>query len=337
MATRRSLLLAGLGSLTAVAAAKPIRTQASPALQKVKIIVPLQSSFVLSYLGARDAGVFSRRGIDLEIDTRPYAGFLASLPSKAEMVGTYSGLNAIEKINQGLDWVIIGGGLTLVQDVVVRKDAPFKTVADLRGKKIGTFSLGASGFESARAAIMDASGFDVAKDAQLEQVSGPALNALLLHGQVDAMIQLSSLTMAAEAQTDKFRVLFSPNEYWKQKTGYPIVWASPLVAWRSWVDEDRARAKSFAVAVMESFRWLRKPGNLDTAAKKYGPMAAVTTPADIAEYKQWLAEKKIFMPSWSRKAVEAQWKFLDVCQRMSILSKVPPEDKYALFVGELNG
>jgi len=334
MTTRRSLLLAGAGSIAAAAAGR-MQASAAPSLKKVSVIVPLQSAFILSYMGARDAGVFSKHGIDLEIDARPYAGFLASLPSKAAMVGTYSGLNAIEKINQGLDWAIIGGGLTLVQDVIVRNDSPYKTLADLRGKKIGVFSTGASGFVSTRAAIMDASGLDVAKDASLQQVSGPALNALLARGQVDAMIQLSSLTMAAEAQPDQFRVLFSPNAYWKQKTGYPIVWASPLVAWRSWVDEDRARAQSFAAAVMESFRWLRQPDNLDAAAKKYGAMAAATKPSDVAEYKQWLGEKKIFMASWSRKAVDAQWKFLDVCQRIGVLSKVPAEDKSALFVDEL--
>lgn len=334
MTTRRSVLLAGVGSIAAVAGGRRIRVCAAP-LKKVSIIIPLQSAFVLSYMGARDAGIFSKHGIDVKIDARPYAGFLASLPSKAAMVGNYSGLNAIEKINQGLDWAIIGGGLTLVQDVIVRKDAPYKAVADLRGKKIGAFSTGASGFVSTRAAIMDASGLDIVKDASIEQVSGPALNALLLRGQVDAMIQLSSLTMAAEAQPDKFRVLFSPNEYWKQKTGYPIVWASPLVAWRSWVDEDRTRAQSFGAAVMDSFRWLRRPDNFDATVKKYGAMAAVTKPADVAEYKQWLEVEKIFMPNWSRKAVDAQWKFLEVCQRIGILSKVPAEDKCALFIDEL--
>ncbi len=335
MATRRSLLIGGLGSFTALAAGRRIRAQAAPAPQKVSVIIPQQSAFVLSYLGARDAGIFTKHGIDLEVDARPYAGFLASLPSKSSLVGNYSGINAIQKINEGLDWVVIGGGLTLVQDVIVRKDSPFKTVADLRGKKIGAFSLAASGFVSAQAAILDAYGFDIVKETKLQQISGPALNALLLRGQVDAMIQLSSLTMAAEAQPDQFRVIFSPNEYWKQKTGFPIVWASPLVAWKSWVDEDPARARNFAAAVMESFRWLRNPANLDAAVKTYGAMAAVTSPSAIAEYKEWLKSKRIFMAAWNRKAVDSQWQFLQACQRINIISKVPPEDKSALFIGEL--
>jgi ABC-type nitrate/sulfonate/bicarbonate transport system substrate-binding protein len=332
MTTRRSLLLAGLGSLTAAGLGSCLRAKADPALQNVHMVIPAESVFVLNYLGAKDAGVFAKHGIDLSADPRPFAGFLAGLPSRQCMVDTYSGIDAIQKINEGLDWVIIGGGLTVVQDVLVLKNAPYKTPADLRGKKFGTFSTGAGSFKAARAAMIDGYKLDVVKDTNLQQVAGPALTKLLENGQLDAMINISSLSLAAEAQTDKFRVLFSPNDYWKQKTGYPIVWAAPLVAWRSWVDEDPTRAKNFAAAAEASFRWLEKPENLDAAVKSHGALAGVTKPEDVAEYKTWLQSKNMFMTDWSRKAVDAQWSFLEVCQRTGILDKVPAEDKYALFV-----
>lgn len=332
MTTRRSLLLAGAGSLAAAAVGPRTIARAAPALQKVHIVIPAESVFVLNYLGAKDAGVFAKHGIDLSADPRPFAGFLAGLPSKQCMVDTYSGIDAIQKINEGIDWVIVGGGLTVVQDVLALKNSPYKTPADLRGKKFGTFSTGAGSFKAARAAMIDAYKFDAVKDAQLQQVAGPALTKLLEDGQVQAMINISSLNIAAEAQTDKFRVLFSPNDYWKQKTGYPIVWAAPTVAWRSWVEEDKTRAKNFAAAAAASFRWLEKPENLDTAVKNHGALAGVTKPEDVAEYKEWLQHKNMFMTDWSRKAVDAQWKFLEVCQRTGIIDKVPPEDKYAMFV-----
>ncbi len=332
MTTRRSLLLAGLGSLTTAAFGDRTTTHADPALQDVKIVIPQESVFVLNYMGAKDAGVFSKHGINLEVDPRPFAGFLAGLPSKQCMATTYSGIDAIQKINEGVDWVIIGGGLTVVQDIIVGKDAPFKTPADLRGKKFGVFSTGAGSFKAIRAAVIDAFHLDVAKDTKLEQVAGPALTKLLERGDIDAMVNISSLNLAAEAQTDKFRVLFSPNDYWMQKTGYPIVWAAPLVAWKSWVEEDQTRAKNFAAATEASFRWLRDPANLDAAVKKYGELASVTKPADVAEYKTWLQSKHMFMTQWNSKSVDAQWKFLDVAQRTGIITKVPAKDKYALLV-----
>jgi hypothetical protein len=75
-------------------------------------------------MGARDAGTFGKHDIDLEIDPRPFASFLAALPAKQCMGVTYSGMDGILKINQGLDWVIIGGGLTVLQEVFVRTTRP---------------------------------------------------------------------------------------------------------------------------------------------------------------------------------------------------------------------
>jgi ABC-type nitrate/sulfonate/bicarbonate transport system substrate-binding protein len=331
MKTRRSFLLAGVGSLAAAAAARTT-TRAAPALEKVNVVVPANSVFVLSWLGAKDAGIFAKRGIDPHVDVRPFAGFLAGIPSKQSLVGTYAGIGAIDKINEGLDWVILGPGLTVINDVIVRKDAPFKTVADLRGKKFGVFSTGATSFKSVRAALIDGYNFDVAKDTKLQQIAAPALLKLLEQGQVDAMINISSFTVNAEAEPDKFRVLFSPNDYWIKKTGYPITWAGPLVAWRSWINANPTRAKNLAVATREMFRWLEKPANLRTAVKNHGKLAGITTPAAIAEYINWLDKKHMFMTDWHQKAVEAEWEFLEVCKRTGIISKVPPMDKYALFV-----
>ena len=123
----------------------------------------------------------------------------------------------------------------------------------------------------------------------MQQVAGPALTKLLERGQLDAMINISSLNLAAEAQPDKFRVLFSPNDYWRQKTGYPIVWAAPLVAWKSWVDEDKTRAEELRRGdrgVVSA--GCETPENLETVVKNHGVLAGVTKPADVAEYKKWL-------------------------------------------------
>jgi ABC-type nitrate/sulfonate/bicarbonate transport system substrate-binding protein len=179
------------------------------------------------------------------------------------------------------------------------------------------------------------SSLTIVNDTQVEQVAGPALNDLLERGQIDAMINISSMTMAAEAQPDKFRVLFSPNAYWRKKTGYPIVWAGPIVAWKSWVNEDRTRAKNFAAATVDSFKWLEKPENLEQVVKNHGTLAGVRTLAEIDEYKLWLTKKQMFLTTWDDKTVAAQWQFLDLAQQTGILKKVPPENKYALFVGAL--
>ena len=48
MATRRSLLQAAFGSLAAVGFGPRMRVRADPALQKVKVVIPANSVFVLN-------------------------------------------------------------------------------------------------------------------------------------------------------------------------------------------------------------------------------------------------------------------------------------------------
>ena len=323
------IIMAFFGFFVSVFESAPVMAQG---LKKVKIVTPRNSVFILNYFGARDAGIYRKHGIDLEIDARPFKGYAARLPSKQCMVTTYMGTAAIARINKGLDWVIIGGGLTVMQEVFVLKDSPFKTISDLRGKKFASWSTGAGAFKATRAAIIDGFGINVLKDTKFVQAAAPALFKLLGRGDVDSMFNISSLTIAAASQPDKYRSIFAPNDYWKKKTGNPIVWSAPIVAWRSWVEEDRARAKSFVAATHESFKWLRKGENLDAAVKKYGPLAAVKNKAQAETYKKWLKAKRIYLARWDREIRRKQWDFLKMAQKNGVLGKLPDMEKHGLIL-----
>ncbi len=325
---KKAIMLACLGIFISVGAIAPVVA----ATEKIKIVIPRNSVFVLNYFGARDAGVFKKYGFDLEIDARPFKGFTASLPAKETMVTTYSGTAAIAKINSGLDWVIIGGGLTVMQQVVVLKDSPFKTISDMKGKRFSSWSTGAGAFKATRAVIMDGYGFDIIKDTKFVQAAPPALFKLLERGDVDSMFNISSLTVAAAAQPNKYRSIFSPNDYWKEKTGLPIIWSAPIVAWRSWVEEDRDRAKRWVQATHASYNWLRIGKNLDAVVKSHGRLAAVKNKAQAEVYKKWLGEKRVFLARWDQKVVDNAWKFLEVAKKHGVLKKIPPKNKTAIIL-----
>lgn len=308
--------------------ASPEFSLAADALKPVRIVIPRNTIWVLSYFGARDAGVFQKHGIDIQIDDRPFAGFMASFPSRDSLVGTFAGLAAIERINQGSDIVIVGGGLTVMQEVFVRADSPIKSMPDLRGKRFGIFSTGAGASKSLRAVVIDGFGLDLLKDTKLVEAAGPALMGLMDKGELDAMYNLSSLTISAVAQPEKYRSIFSPDEYWKKKTGVPIAWSAPIMAWRDWIQEDPDRARRTVAALHESFQWLRE--NADAAIKKYGVLAAVKTPAEAEVYKKWLKEQRFFLERWDAQAINAQWEFLELAKRVGVLQNVPSKEKHTL-------
>ena len=324
---KKTTILACLGLLASAVAVAPVTAQD---LKKVKITVPRNSVLLLSAFGARDAGIFRKHGVDLEIDARPFKGHMTGLPAKEVPVANYAGTAAIARINKGLDMVIIGGGLTVMQEVFVQTGSPFRTISDLRGKKFSSWSTGAGAFKATRAAIIDGFGIDVIKDTDFVQAAAPALIKFLTRGEVDSMFNISSLTIAAAAQPDKFRSIFAPNDYWKEKTGYPIVWSAPTVAWRDWVEEDRDRAKSLVAGLHEAWTWLRKSENLDAAVAKYGKLAAVRNKAQADVYRKWLQEERVFLTRWDQEVVDAQWKFLEMAKERGVIDKVPPKDRTGL-------
>ena len=156
-------------------------------LKKVKVTASRNSILILYTQGPKDAGIFKKHGIDLEIDMRPFKGHMAGLPAGEVPCTTYAGTAAIARINKGLDWVIVGGGLTVMQEVFVLKNSPIKTITDLKGKKFASWSTGAGAFKAMRATVMDGYGMDVLKDTEFVQAAPPALLKMLDRGQIDSM------------------------------------------------------------------------------------------------------------------------------------------------------
>lgn len=303
-------------------------------LHKIKVTAGRNSIISMLYLAGEMAGIFEKNGIDVEVDVRPFAGHMAALPAKEVPCSSYAGTAAIARITKGLDFVIVGGGLTVMQEVFVKKDSPVKSIGDLRGKKFGTWSTGAGAFKATRAVIIDGHNMDVInkKDVDLKQAAAPALLALLDRGDVDSMFNISSLTVRAASQPDKYRSVFVPNDYWKSKTGQPIVWSAPLVCWREWVDEDRKRAAGFSSAVMESMHWLRNPKNFDQAEAKFAKVTGIKNKAEAGVYRDWLQKNKVFLAKWDKETVDHQWNFLDMAKQRGVLDFVPDKKKHGLIL-----
>ena len=303
-------------------------------LHKIKVTAGRNSVISMLYLAGEMAGIFEKNGIDVEVDVRPFAGHMAALPAKEVPCSSYAGTAAIARITKGLDFVIVGGGLTVMQEVFVKKDSPVKSIGDLRGKKFGTWSTGAGAFKATRAVIIDGHNMDVInkKDVDLKQAAAPALLALLDRGDVDSMFNISSLTVRAASQPDKYRSVFVPNDYWKSKTGQPIVWSAPLVCWREWVDEDRKRAAGFSSAVMEAMHWLRNPKNFDQAEAKFAKATGIKNKAEAGVYRDWLQKNKVFLAKWDKETVDHQWNFLDMAKQRGVLDFVPDKKKHGLIL-----
>jgi len=135
---------------------------------------------------AFEKGIFKERG--LEVDMQAISGGAqtsAALLANQIHVGQFGGSEALSANAGGADLVIVGN-MAPVYPYLLYAQKQFKTVADLKGKKIGVSNKGGSSDIATRSALK-AAGFDPDKDFQIVAVGSHAnRTAALLNGSIDA-------------------------------------------------------------------------------------------------------------------------------------------------------
>ena len=121
-------------------------------------------------------------------------------------VGLFGWTDIARMRGAGIDVVGIAPFLTWANTVVIPIDSPAKTLADLKGKKVGVFTKTGLDWIVMRAAGVKAYKIDLEKEAQISEGAVPLLRGLIEQGQLDATQMFNDLTPAMLA-SGKFKLL----------------------------------------------------------------------------------------------------------------------------------
>ncbi len=136
---------------------------------------------------------------------------------------------------------------------MVRADSGIETVADLRGKRMGTNALG-SASDTAMRAMLSKAGLVDKRDFVSVEAAFPALPALLEEKKVDMSVVLLPTTLALQA-TGQYRVLFRARDAWGATE---LVF---LVGRSEFLDKNRAVMEDFFEDYVRAIRWFSAPEN----------------------------------------------------------------------------
>lgn len=240
------VLIAILVFLTAGCTGKP----ATP--QKVRIAEDGSPSGAGFYI-AHARGYFAEQGLDVEI--KPFESSGDMLPAIAsgdiDVAGGITGANLFNAVARGLDIRIIADKGTNYPgrsyfNLIVRKDlaGEIKEYADLKGKRIGLFSVGTLNEYTVEKAL--AVGGLTVHDVTLVPLGPPDMNVALANKSIDMGLQIEPLITQAEQQG-----IAVP---WKETTDYlpggqiAVVLASPKFV------ANQAVADKFMVAYLKGLR-----------------------------------------------------------------------------------
>ena len=236
----------------------------------------------LNEIGSRamiDQGIDRKHGIAAEYRAYPTLdGLFTAIRGKDVDVG-FGGWTAIAQFRgKGFPVTMIfpvGRGVTV--DVVVPANSPIRSIADLKGKKVGSFA-GAAGTATVLFRVIAAKfhGFDPAKTSDL-QFAGPGLlPALLDKGEIDAAIMFDPLAAKLEG-SGKYRSLGNLADAYKAGTGDDFLWIGYSTN-DDFIAANPETLTNFTRAWLESIEYVRShPEVFEAYGRKYGLEPAAVT------------------------------------------------------------
>lgn len=170
--------------------------------------------------------------------------------------------------------------------IVTRPDSPIQNFSDLKGRRVGNFGTTFLDWLIVRAAGKRAFGIDLEKDATSIPGSPPLLNQFLARGEVDGMLQFSTLTVAPIIKGEQRAIIDIPSLI--RAAGFsPDVFNSHWHVSERWVKAHPDGVDKLFAMIDEAYATLRSDDSVWPAVAQH---IGITDPVMIAAYRD-LARK----------------------------------------------
>jgi len=233
----------------------------------------------------------------------------------------YGGLTTMARARaEGKGMLVIFGIFSPVNALLVPKDSPVKTLADLRGKRVGNFGGPGAATTSIFMAIAKRwHGLDLQRDLELITAPGPALMGLLDRGELAAAL-IGTTESLRFPLTGKYRVIMDLSGEWEKRAGR----APDHVTITT--NEEFAKAhpdilKRYLGAYLETVKYIRShPEVWDSYAKQI----RLTEPGAAAALRDNMGPR--IVDKWDKEQIKVQQDFLEVTREIlgpKVLREVP--------------
>jgi NitT/TauT family transport system substrate-binding protein len=264
--TRRAFAQAVAG-VAALTAAPLLRAQAKP--EKSRVVIAVEGKSALTYLPltvAEQLGYFKAEGLDVEIaDVAGNMRALQALASGAADVvsGAYEHTLPLQGRNQFVQSFVLQGRAPQIAVGVSTRAVPnFRSVAELRGRRIGVSAPGSS-TNMVASLVLSRAGVKAGDVSYVGVGASAAALAALRSGQIDALSNTDPVMTMLEHKGDvkivgDTRTLKGTQEVF----GGPMP-AACLCADAQFVQKHPNTCQALANAIVHGLKWLQTAGPSD--------------------------------------------------------------------------
>ena len=261
-----------------------------------------------------DKGISKAHGLKINNMMMDFTEAANALKLGRAVASTMQPSTAVNLRKGGTDVRILAAQIWSGNAFLVRKDAPYKKLADLKGKKIGNFAR-TTGAYFFSAVIAKENGLDIEKDFQSIPVETGALMALLERGEVEA-INLMEPHVTRMLLSGKYRVLVDFDSELQRIFG-----AQPLktgvAVLKETADKQPELIKAIRAAYIDGIKVIKMGQDKDffqTHAKEH---FGLSTPEEVAAGMK--RNRENFADVWGERFFDSQNKMLQQGMALGLL------------------
>lgn len=273
--------------------------QAAPARVKVAVIEGTQL-FPMYVMQAK--GIAEKHQLQIEQTKAAGAQGLYTILQTGEFHVAFGGwlTNAFMRA-QGHKFSNVYSVSRYTNEMMVPVESPLKSVADLRGKRVGLFG-GPSATTTwfFRLLAVRFFGFDPAKEAKIHYGAPPLLMGMLERGELDVILSLDP-QIVQMLETGKFRSIGNLGDIWRARTGQDPLLVAVTVN-ETWARQNPEVVRRFVAAFREALEILKtRPEVWSELAKAVG--------IKTDQGARLLRERSAFVSRWDQKFIDEQYAY----------------------------
>jgi ABC-type nitrate/sulfonate/bicarbonate transport system substrate-binding protein len=296
-------LVAASAILISIAAAPGTGMAAEPQAVAIATNAAGQTGYLAAVIEAK--GISKAHGLKINNLMMDFTEAANALRLGRALASTMQPSTAVNLRKTGTDVRLLAPQLWSGNVFLVRKDAPYKKLADLKGKKIGNFSR-TTGAYFFSAVIAKENGLDIEKDFQTVQGEMAALMTWLERGEVEA-INLQEPHVTRMLVSGRYRILLDfDSELLRIFGAQPL--KTGVAVLKETADKQPQLLKAIRAAYSDGVKAIKTGQDKDFFENNAKELFGLRTPEEItAGFKR---NRESYADAWGDKFFEAQNKIL---------------------------
>ncbi|MFQ5911901.1 MAG: ABC transporter substrate-binding protein [Nitrospinota bacterium] len=270
------------------------------------------------YIG--DEGIAKKWGAEVGVDfkiSHPRDDFAAFMGKSIDIVAL-STLEIGRLVgDEGHDIIMWGRQVDAFIDMYVRGDSPYKTPADLKGKKIVHPGWDTGTAQMGTVLLKEWYGLDMKKDFKVVTAPWPVGPQLLAKGDVEMSLNLMPLTMDLWRGGKIRPVLATYATVWAKKRGVDHhLSITNFTAWGKWLKANEGAARAWLGVYSEGMKYAREK-TAEWASRYRNYITKNATDEQVAFFVKWFKKYGVVYENayLSQRFIDEETAFLKMANR----------------------